>query len=120
MKIVSQFLLVCALLIVACKPETTLAPDRSPAWLTSLISQIEAEPIANPPALIARYDFNGATVYYLPPRCCDKWSTLYREDGSIVCHPDGGLTGKGDGGCPAFLAERKNEVIVWRDSRGST
>lgn len=115
-----QVLVVLCLLVVAtaCARENPLAPTSTPAWLVSLTRQLEAEPVANPPAYIARYEYKGQAVYYLPARCCDIWSNLYRADGTILCHPDGGLTGRGDGQCPEFLAERKNEQIVWRDSRG--
>jgi hypothetical protein len=56
-------------------------------------------------------------VYFLPQRCCDIMGVLYRADGSVMCRPDGGFTGTGDGRCPDFFVERKNERIVWRDAR---
>jgi hypothetical protein len=95
------------------------APEGNPAWLTMLIRQLEAEPLANPSGLIARYEFRGKPVYYVPARCCDIWSTVYQGDGTILCHPDGGFGGRGDGQCPTFLAERSNEHIVWRDPRAA-
>jgi hypothetical protein len=96
------------------------APDSatpSPAWLTTVIRQLETEPVANPPALVARYEYKGDTVYFVPPRCCDVMSVVYRSDGTVMCSADGGLTGKGDGRCPDFFTERRNEHIVWRDPR---
>ena len=108
------FLLVLA---VACAGTTPVTPDPVPNWVTSLAQQLAAEPVRNPPALIARYEYQGRVVYYVPPRCCDVWSDLYEADGRLSCHPDGGLTGGGDGRCPDFLAQRKNELIIWRDSR---
>ena len=96
---------------------TPTAPDTSRSWLTALIAQLEAEPVANPPALIARYDYKGQSVYFLPQRCCDQMSVLYRADGAVMCHPDGGITGAGDGRCPDFFAQRRHEHIVWRDAR---
>jgi len=117
MKIRRQVFLMCVLLTVGCAAKNPVAPDRHPDWLTSLIQQLEVQPVANPPALITRYEYRGTTVYYLPARCCDIWSTLYHADGTILCHPDGGFGGRGDGRCPTFFAERTNEQIVWRDSR---
>ena len=108
------------LLILAGCSGNPAAPDRSPAspsWVTALIRQLETEPVASPPALVARYDYKGQDVYFVPQRCCDVMSDLYSADGKIVCHPDGGLTGKGDGMCADFLVERRNERIVWQDSR---
>jgi hypothetical protein len=112
-----RVLLICVL-SAGCAANPT-APDssRSPAWLTALIRQLEAEPVASPPAFIARYEYKGDTVYFLPQRCCDVMSVLYRSDGTVMCHPDGGITGTGDRRCPDFFAERRNERIIWRDPR---
>ena len=99
----------------ACKTNT----EPVPAWVTTLISQLENEPVANPPAFLARYDYGGRIVYYLPARCCDIASSLYDIGGVVICHPDGGFTGNGDGRCPDFFARRTNESIVWRDPRGA-
>src|SRR5262245_65366323 len=93
--------------------------EPTPAFLATLIQESESQPVANPPVVIARYDYRGEPVYFVPERCCDVMSTLYRADGSIVCHPSGGITGAGDGRCADFLRERRNERILWRDSRGS-
>ena len=88
-----------------------------PEAVTRLINELEAQPPANPPAFIASYDYRGQVVYYLPPRCCDIFGDLYDAEGQIICHPDGGLAGKGDGRCPDFISQRTNEKIIWRDLR---
>ncbi len=88
-----------------------------PAWLKALIDELKAEPVANPPAQMIQFTYHGATVYYLPPRCCDIMSILYDADGNVLCSPDGGLTGKGDGRCPDFIETIKDEVVIWRDNR---
>jgi hypothetical protein len=93
-------------------PQSTL-----PTAVSALIHQLEAQPRADPPAYIASYDYGGRLVYYVPPRCCDFFGDLYNAAGQLICHPDGGLTGKGDGRCPDFLSERTNDKIVWRDLR---
>lgn len=120
MKLGRRLLLLCLLLAGGCGAGNPVAPGTYPDWLTSLIRQLETQPMANPPAFIAQYLYRGETVYYLPARCCDIWSTLYQADGTILCHPDGGFGGSGDGRCPAFAAERSNEQIIWRDPRGAT
>jgi Domain of unknown function (DUF6970) len=115
-----QLVLLALLVSVACatNPVAPDSPNSLPAWLTALTREAEAQPVANPPALIARYDYKGQSVYFLPQRCCDIMGVLYRADGSVLCHPDGGYNGTGDGQCADFFAERKNERIVWRDARG--
>jgi hypothetical protein len=94
-----------------------VAKPSLPDWLTALIDELSAEPVASPPAQILQYTYNGATVYYLSPRCCDIMSDLYDVNGKILCHPDGGLTGAGDGQCTDFQDTKKDEVIIWQDDR---
>ena len=105
----------CAVLTIGCASPSMEQPV--PEWLDQVIASIEAEPVSNPPSLIARYAYRGQTVYYRPPRCCDIASTLYDSTGHVMCGPDGGLTGKGDGRCADFHASRSDETIVWQDRR---
>ena len=93
--------------------------NQRPEWLLTLISEILAEQATNPPAQILRYDYNGSTVYYVPASCCDIFSDLYDAGGKLICHPDGGITGTGDGLCRDFISTRTNEVLVWRDTRAA-
>ena len=117
-RVLQRILLICVL-FTGCG-RNPAAPDSaitSPAWLTTVIQQLETQPVANPPAFIARYEYKGETVYFLPQRCCDVMSVVYRADGAVMCKADGGFAGTGDGRCPDFFAERRNERIVWRDPR---
>lgn len=107
-------------LSAACATQGPTGNEVPPTWLTALIHEFESQPAANPPAFIARYDYKGLAVYYLPPRCCDIWSNLYDAAGSVICHPDGGLSGTGDGRCTDFFTERAGEKVIWRDARGNT
>ena len=93
-------------------PENT-----NPPWVNKLIEQFQKAPVGNPPQSVWKYEYRGEIVYYIPPQCCDQFSVLYDVAGKVLCAPDGGLTGHGDGGCPDFFQERKSEVLVWRDSR---
>ena len=88
-----------------------------PKAVAALIHDLETAPVRNPPAFVARYDYAGHVVYYVPPHCCDFFGDLYDAAGQVICHPDGGLTGKGDGRCPDFFTQRQHETIIWRDSR---
>lgn len=89
----------------------------NPDWVTALTLQFESEPVGNPPQSIYRYQYKGGTVYYVPPQCCDQFSTLYDSQGRKICAPDGGLSGTGDGRCNDFFTLRTDEVLVWRDTR---
>jgi hypothetical protein len=98
-------------------PATPDSATASPAWLTTVIRQLETQPVANPPAFIVSYQYKGDTVYFVPQRCCDVMSVVYRSDGAVICRADGGFAGTGDGRCADFLAERRDERIIWRDPR---
>ena len=88
-------------------------PDR----LKGLIAELEGEAPANPPFSITRYEYRGQTVYYQTPACCDLFSNLYDSEGNLITHPDGGITGEGDGRAPLFSALRKMPLLVWQDAR---
>jgi hypothetical protein len=84
-----------------------------------LIESHESAPPANPPASIWRYRYKDRVVFYVPPSCCDLPSELYDIEGNLICGPDGGLTGKGDGKCPDFFEQRQEELRVWGDPRAN-
>ncbi|AKD05558.1 hypothetical protein PKOR_06270 [Pontibacter korlensis] len=114
-------ILAVALTAGACKSGSapSAIEQESPTWLTKLIGELKLETPANPPAKIYRYTYGGQEVYYLTGRCCDVPSQLFDAKGNLLCEPDGGITGKGDGRCPDFFEQRKNETIVWEDKRES-
>jgi uncharacterized protein DUF6970 len=100
--------------------EPTVDLDALPDWVQGLIADLEAQPVANPPAYLARYWYRNEFVYFLPARCCDIPSVLYDANGAVLCLPSGGIAGGGDGRCADFFDERRDETIVWKDERGSS
>lgn len=82
-----------------------------------MIEQIKKEEVQNPPKKIYSYLYKGKTVYYVTAQCCDFFSDLYDEDCKLIAHPDGGITGKGDGRARDFVDTRRDEKLVWEDSR---
>ncbi len=92
-------------------------PDDTPAWLGERIEAVLAEPVTNPPTRIFRFRYRGEVVYYRPPRCCDIQGEVRDAAGQLLCHPDGGFTGQGDGRCPDFATTRRDCAIVWTDPR---
>ncbi len=119
MKRVALIFTLCAacFFALACSDSSPSEPDESPSWLQALIAQITSEPVTNPPSAIFSYRYRDETVYFRPSRCCDVASVLYDRDGNVLCAPDGGITGNGDGRCPDFFAARSSERLVWRDPR---
>ena len=97
----------------ASPPVTAPRPD----WITAKIAEYESLPIANPQRSIVRYKFEGKTVFYIPPICCDIPSQLFSEDGKLLCYPDGGFTGRGDERCPTFHKLKREEQLIWQDGR---
>jgi hypothetical protein len=110
------FIIIITLGFVAAGCASPAQPE-NPSWVDPLISKYQNEPVGNPPQSIWRYDYNGQTVYYIPPQCCDQYSKLLDAGGQVICAPDGGLTGRGDGRCPDFFAKRTNEALIWKDNR---
>jgi hypothetical protein len=88
-----------------------------PAWLETRIQNHLAEKKQNPPIHIYRYQYNDQVVYFETAACCDQFSTLYDRRGKVLCHPEGGFTGRGDGQCPDFTKNRTSEMLVWQDPR---
>ena len=107
----------CAGSVKQSTPISGLSPGEYPEWIISLVATFEKDPVGNPPQSIYQYLYNGEIVYYVPPQCCDQFSTLYDANGKVICAPDGGFTGRGDGKCSDFFQERKNEKLIWKDSR---
>ena len=100
-------------------PERTAEVDTTarPAWLKARIAAVLAERKGNPPTFIYRYQYGGQLVYYITAPCCDQYSQLYDTKGKLLCQPDGGITGRGDGKCPDFDKKKTNEKLVWKDPR---
>lgn len=91
--------------------------SETPSFVNALVQAYEADSEAASPDEIWSFLIGGDAVFYVSPTCCDIPSTLYDKDGNILCHPDGGITGSGDGRCPHFHERRSTGVLIWRDSR---
>ncbi len=105
----------CMVFVAGCN--LTAGSNDNPGWVNRLIADFQSKPVGNPPQSIWRYDYRGEAVYYVPAQCCDQFSTLYNSQGTVICAPDGGITGRGDGNCSDFLSGRKNEKLIWQDPR---
>lgn len=99
--------------LVACRDDVP-----QPTWLQALQATIASAPVTNPPSRIYQYRYRDQTVYYRPPYCCDIQGVLYSADGAVMCYPDGGFTGRGDGRCNDFHAQRSDCALLWSDPRG--
>lgn len=95
----------------------TTASTNMPACLKAMIETYKIEEKQNPPRKIYSYLYQGKTVYYVTPPCCDFFSDLYDSSCKLMGHPDGGITGRGDGRFPDFEKTRTDEKLVWEDTR---
>jgi hypothetical protein len=112
---ISKFVLFCLwLFTISCSQSTD---PGNPNWVDNLIMNFKSQPVGNPPQSIFKYEYKNQIVYFVPAQCCDQFSTLYDKNGTVICLPDGGISGTGDGKCPDFFTERKNEKLIWKDSR---
>lgn len=104
-----------SIMLFSCNKEKL--PKETPQCIEDKINAIADGEVWDPSAKIYSYTYNGKTVYYFPPRCCDIPSTLYDENCNVICSPDGGINGAGDGQCTDFFTTRTNEKLIWEDNR---
>jgi len=103
------------LTLLAASP-AALAQTNIPPFVAELIAHYQSVPHDNSPGSIWRYIYKGETFYYVPPLwCCDIPSLLYDTKGNLICRPDGGFAGFGDGKCPDFLEQRSQGELLWSD-----
>lgn len=102
------------LMLAGCeKPD--LAVD-VPACVERKIREITKEDVNNPPAQVWKWVADGQTYFYITADCCDQYNYLYNENCMVVCAPDGGIKGQGDGACPEFKGEIE-KTLIWEDNR---
>lgn len=66
------------------------------------------------PQNIIEYVYKGKKVYYITMPCCDFFNELYDANCNLLGHPDGGITGQGDGKLPDFNEKKSKEKIIWQ------
>jgi hypothetical protein len=117
MKRIILFLLVVTFISCKGKHKTTqTSSDKEPAFITAKIEEYKKlnDPKKSP--VITRYTYNEKIVYYFRMPCCDQMNVLYDSEGKELCKPDGGMTGKGDGKCPDFNANKKDPKQIWPET----
>jgi hypothetical protein len=92
-------------------------PKETPRCIAEKINAIKLEDVRNPSGSVWQYQYNGMAVYYIPQYCCDFPSQLFDSSCNLICNPDGGISGIGDGNCNDFFTARTNEKLIWQDPR---
>ena len=90
--------------------------DKIPKWLKKLVHEYEVGKPEDRPERIVRYTYRNGFVFFLESKCCDRFDDLYDIGGKQICSL-GGKTGRGDGKCPEFFRERKDEKVIWEDTK---
>lgn len=114
MKKILLFAFVSIIGLINCENSNTTIDI--PTCIETKIQELKNKPVQNPPTKIWKWEVNGQTYYYITSNCCDQYNYLYNSNCEIVCAPDGGLTGKGDGKCPVFT-NKIVKTLVWEDTR---
>ncbi|MGH8524069.1 MAG: DUF6970 domain-containing protein [Gammaproteobacteria bacterium] len=60
------------------------------------------------------YYYKGRKVYGLMMNCPNMPHCVYDKNCNSVCCPGGGVSGNGDGKCPVFSVQAKNETLIWQ------
>ena len=90
--------------------------DETPICIKNKIEELRKLEVYNPPAQIWKWEVDNQFFYYITSNCCDQYNYLYNENCEIICAPDGGIIGKGDGKCPTFYSEII-KTLIWKDTR---
>jgi hypothetical protein len=106
--------LLLSLCIFSCSKNILLT---APQCIQQQINTFKSEPKGNPPQSVVQYIYHDKKVFYIPPQCCDQYSSLLDDNCNLIGHPDGGFTGKGDGTLLDFSAEAKDAKVIWKDNR---
>jgi hypothetical protein len=67
-----------------------------------------------PPIEVWKWEVDGNTYYYFVSDCCDQYNYLFTSNCEMVCAPDGGFSGKGDGKCPEFEGQIE-KTLMWKN-----
>lgn len=112
---IKVYISILYLLCISCK--NSEIAQGTPESISKEIKKILHDELKNPPIKVYSYIYENQKVYFFTSYCCDIPSRLYNSEGEIICHPDGGLTGKGDLKCLDFFQKATNMKLVWQDSR---
>lgn len=117
MRNVIKVLVICllvSLVLFSCSKTDLNKPV--PGCIEQMINDLKKKEVRNPPVSVWEWNVDGKTYYYITADCCDQYNVLYDENCNIVCAPDGGFTGGGDGNCPEFKGEIL-KTLIWSDPR---
>ncbi|MEK7652954.1 MAG: hypothetical protein AAB358_00500 [Patescibacteria group bacterium] len=106
-----------AIFLAGCTTQLLTKNQSEPTWIKTLIDTKKNSPLENPPSTIRKCTYQNKIVYYVSSPCCDQYNYLYDDNNKVICAPDGGFTGNGNGKCSDFSLDKNNCELIWQDSR---
>lgn len=98
---------------ITAMPHKTKFKANNP-WLDSLI--VKGKYGTSSISSITSYIYKEKLVYLVnfDAGCCDQYSAVLKdENGKTLCHPFGGISGKGDMQCTDFIEKRGEGLSIW-------
>ena len=90
-----------------------LIDPKLPAWLIDKIKLIAKDETIPVGSHVIQLSNKKKKYYSLPVACCDQFVPLFDEEGKLLCHPEGGIAGNGDGKCKGLEKKLQKSKIVW-------
>ncbi|WP_111709674.1 DUF6970 domain-containing protein [Lutibacter citreus] len=115
-RIIKYLFLIIVISFISKSCDKTVSEEEIPACIENKIETIMNNNVTNPPTEVWKWVDNGATYFHITSDCCDQYNYLYNKNCKVLCSPDGGFTGKGDGNCPVFTSNIV-KTLVWQDDR---
>ncbi len=108
------YFLITTILIICSSFQKKKSKQVLPSCIKQKIELFKRMEKHEQPQSVIEYIFKGKKVYYITMPCCDFFNELYDANCKLMGHPDGGITGQGDGKLPDFNKEKTKERIIWK------
>lgn len=106
-------LFMAALLAMAAQASPMRPKSDLPRWLQARVDRYAVLPPEQSAQAVWLISVKGRSAYLEVAPCCDQLNPLFAPDGTLLCHPSGGLTGIGDGRCPHPADRDRAPRLLW-------
>jgi len=102
--------------VATTNPVTTPSTNTNLDWLKTATDILGSGLVNNPRAFIEKCNYGGTILYFASEGCTNCFTTLYTENGSILCYPNNDISNS----CPTYFNKSnrsKNCSLYWKDKR---